>query len=203
LSANPLIAVSQRVCFNERKERFDSLDQRWHEFFAAAGFLPLLIPNNPAIALNLLTRHRVQGILLTGGNNLTSYGGDAPERDQTEKMLLEFGMEKAIPVLGVCRGMQVIQDVFGVPLEKVEGHVAATQEIQIDARRDTVNSYHCYGARISAPSLEVWAKADDGVIKAVRHTQKPVIGMMWHPERLSPFSQRDMTIFREHFQCAA
>ena len=56
--------------------------------------------------------------------------------------------------LGVCRGMQVIQHRFGIPLCRVEGHVAPRQTIRIDGESREVNSYHHFGAFESRPPLE-------------------------------------------------
>jgi putative glutamine amidotransferase len=62
-----------------------------------------------------------------------------------------------------------------------------------------VNSYHNFGATETAPPLEAWAVAEDGVIKAVRHARLNMIGIMWHPERLAPFASRDLSLFRAFF----
>ena len=48
-------------------------------------------------------------MVLTGGNDLAALGGDAPERDATENALLDAAESRRLPVIGVCRGMQVIQ----------------------------------------------------------------------------------------------
>jgi putative glutamine amidotransferase len=45
-----------------------------------------------------------------------------------------------------------------------------------------------------------WAVADDGVIKAVRHTGRRMIGVMWHPERLNPFAADDVALFSRFFE---
>jgi len=66
--------------------------------------------------------------------------------------------------------MQVIQQRFAIPLRRVEGHVAQRQVIQIDGQPREVNSYHHFAAFDSRPPLEVWAVADDGVVKAIRHS---------------------------------
>ncbi len=44
--------------------------------------------------------------------------------------------------------------------------------------------------------LEVWAKADDGVVKAIKHKELPVWGIMWHPERLTPFRPEDVELMQ-------
>ena len=62
-----------------------------------------------------------------------------------------------------------------------------------------VNSYHHFAAFDSRPPLDVWAVADDGVVKAIRHSAQPITGIMWHPERSAPFSPADVALFRRVF----
>jgi putative glutamine amidotransferase len=137
---------------------------------------------------------------LTGGNDLAECGGDAAERDAVEYALLDWAERRGLPVLGVCRGMQLIQRRFGVALRRVEGHVAERQVIRIDGELSAVNSYHHFAAFDSRPPLEVWAVADDGVVKAIRHAAQPITGIMWHPERCTPFSPADVALFRRVFR---
>jgi N5-(cytidine 5'-diphosphoramidyl)-L-glutamine hydrolase len=194
------VAITQRVSVvPDSAERRDCLDQAWTEFLAACGLLPVLLPNVTDAALALCRGAGIAGLVLTGGNDLAVLGGDAPERDATENALLEFAERRRLPVLGVCRGMQVIQQRFAVPLRRVDGHVAQRQVIRIDGDPRVVNSYHHFAAFDSRPPLDVWAVANDGVIKGIRHSALPITGIMWHPERFSPFSPADMTLFRETF----
>jgi len=195
------VAVTQRVSIApDRAERRDALDQAWARFLCACGLLPLAVPNVLEVALALCGQAPVTGLVLTGGNDLAALGGDAPERDAVEHALLDLAEHRGLPVLGVCRGMQVIQERFDVPLRRIEGHVAAQQAISIEGRREMVNSYHCYGALETHGPLETWAQADDGVIKAVRHRSLPITGIMWHPERRSPFAATDVALFRRVFE---
>lgn len=195
-----LIAVTQRVSLvSEYAERRDALDQRWTEFLAEAGYLPLLLPNQTQVALELLKRLRPQGLLLTGGNSLSEYGGDAPERDACERMVLAYALEQAMPVIGVCRGMQVLLDYFGQAFEPLSGHVTAQQTIQYLDQNIDVNSYHNWGCRQVPKDFQIQAQSPDGVIKAVRHQVLPLLGLMWHPERLIPFATRDLELFQEFF----
>lgn len=195
------VALTQRVeIVPARAERRDSLDQRWAAFLDRCGIAPALVPNNPQALPRLLHDLPVKGVVLTGGGELVEYGGNAPERDATECALLRHALERGLPVMGVCRGMQAIQHFFGVPLAAVQGHVAAQLSITIDGRRETVNSYHDFGARSTVPELDVWAVADDGVIKAVRHRRHRVEGIMWHPERFAPaFRDTDVDRFQRFF----
>ena len=129
-----IIAITQRVAvIPQYGERRDCLDQAWPRFLAACGLLPLAIPNAPDVALSLFKNADVAGLLLTGGNDLVSLGGEAPERDATENALMDAAEARGLPVLGVCRGMQVIQQRHAIPLVRVEGHVTRSQFIKIDS----------------------------------------------------------------------
>jgi putative glutamine amidotransferase len=98
--------------------------------------------------------------------------------------------------------MQLIQQRCAVPLQRVEGHVTRRQVIQVNGEPMEVNSYHRFGARESRPPLDVWAVAADGVVKAIRHTARPTTGIMWHPERNTPFAADDVALFRHVFKAA-
>jgi putative glutamine amidotransferase len=197
------VAITQRVTVvPEYGERRDCLDQAWPRFIAACGLLPLPLPNVVEVALAMCRDSDLAGLVLTGGNDLAALGGDAPERDATENALLDAAESRGLPVLGVCRGMQLIQQRCAVPLQRVEGHVTRRQIVHIDGEPTEVNSYHRFGARESRPPLEVWAVAADGVVKAIRHTARPTIGIMWHPERNTPFTANDVALFRRVFKAA-
>lgn len=197
------VAITQRVTVvPEYGERRDCLDQAWPRFIAACGLLPLPVPNVIEVALAMCGGSDIAGLVLTGGNDLAALGGDAPERDATENALLDAAESRGLPVLGVCRGMQLIQQRCAVPLQRVEGHVTRRQIIHIDGEPMEVNSYHRFAARESRPPLAVWAVADDGVVKAIRHTARPTTGIMWHPERNTPFAANDVALFRRVFKAA-
>lgn len=194
------IAVSQRVDIVPRRgERRDALDQSWPRLLAASGFLAMPMPNHPETAAAMFGGAGVAGLLLTGGNDLARYGGDAPERDETERGLLRLARERGLPVLGVCRGMQVIQDSFGVTLEKLSGHVAIRHRVKGEAFDAEVNSFHGFGSRETVPDLEVLARAPDGIVEFLRHRREPILGQMWHPEREAPYRDDDIARIRRHF----
>jgi putative glutamine amidotransferase len=199
------VAITQRVAVvSDHGERRDCLDQAWSQLLAACGLRPLLLPNSPQLALHLCRDFGALGLILTGGNDLVSCGGDAPERDATEHALLDFTESARLPVLGVCRGMQLLQARAGIALMRVAGHVSPRQTIHIesDGARETVtvNSYHHFGTRESRAPLASWAQADDGVVKAVRHESLPITGIMWHPERFQPFRAADMALLKQCFE---
>jgi len=201
----PRIVISQRVEVRlsglAEPERRDELDQRWSQLLEAAGLLPFPVPNflTAETLGDWLEALQPTGMLLSGGNSLVSCEGDAPERDASEDLLLAWARRQQLPLLGVCRGMQVVQAAFGVRLQRVPGHVQASQVIEINGKQQSVNAYHHWGALDSVPELTVWARAADGVVKAVRHAHEPLQGIMWHPERLRPFRAADLALLRQIF----
>lgn len=195
-----LALLSQRVAVDAASgERRDALDQRWCGLLQACGFAALAVPAYTHDARALCEWLPVELIVLTGGNDLAAYGGDAPERDALERALLDAGLRLGIPVLGVCRGMQLLQHAYGGTLEAVPGHVR-TQHPLDDGR--TVNSFHAWGIRAVARGLQALAHAPDGSVEALRATQAPVLGMMWHPERETPFDPRDIAAIRHLTEAA-
>lgn len=195
------IAVTQRVSFIEQyKEVRDCLDQMWYKFMISCDFLPVILPNEVEITKKIFKNNNIDGILLTGGNDLLKYGGKASNRDETEQYCLNYSMKNNLPLIGVCRGMQLIQDFFGVELKRVDGHVQKKQGIIVNGQKKMVNSYHNFGTVETIDELLVWAKADDGVIKAVKHKNYNLYGIMWHPERMYPFRGDDIKLFKEIFK---
>ncbi len=142
------IIYTQRVEIVESYgERRDCADQNIPRFLEACGYMPVPVPNVICALEQYVEKTAPAGILLTGGNSLASYGGNAPERDDTDKRLLEIAIEKDIPVYGFCRGMQSILDYFGCGLENVSGHVAVRHPVQGEWGAWTVNSYHNQACR--------------------------------------------------------
>ena len=195
-----VVAITQRVIeasnYNERR---DALDQRWISLLREANISPLILPNHLDQAQTLLNTYPVKGIILTGGNDLAEYGGDAPERDALETWLLQHSYTNGLPLLGVCRGMQMIFHSENIKLVKVENHVCAQQTIEIDGQPQQVNSYHHWAAFNLPESYRCFANAKDNVIKAIQSNDGRVTGIMWHPERITPFRPDDIQLLQRLF----
>lgn len=195
-----LIAITQRVEeYSKYKERRDVIDQKWIELLISCDFVPVLVPNNITAAKEILNELEISGIIFTGGNSLVKYEGDASERDEVERFCLEFAINKNIPVLGVCRGMQVIQDYFGIELYRISGHVMKVQKINWLNNPIMVNSYHNWGTKETVDDLIITGISDDGIVKSIVHKYKLIHGIMWHPERISPFTLRDIKFIKKIF----
>lgn len=179
-------------------ERRDALDQRWHRFLEACGIVGFPVPNHVASALALF--EAVDGLLLTGGNDLACLGGDSHERDRTEDALLDAARRRGVPVIGVCRGMQFLGSRFACRIEGVAGHAGTTHRLYgAKGHERAVRSYHGYGVMAAGPEIAVLAKAPDGTIEAFAHRALPIHGLMWHPEREEQADPSDIAFFRSGF----
>ncbi len=163
--------------------------------------MPIPIPNNVSIVEKYITSLNPKGILLTGGNSLVKYGGDAPEKDEVDKLLITLSIDKNIPLLGFCRGMQSIADYFGCSLHNVENHIAVHHDILLDSGDvvANVNSYHKQALLEVGKPLKKLVVSADGIIEGIRHCRKTIMGIMWHPERENPFKKEDIELFQKFF----
>lgn len=175
---------------SERKEYRDSLDRRWANFMREVipecQWLPL--PSLGKATAQYATDMGINGLIFTGGDDV----GTDKLRDVSEQALLVEAVKQAWPVLGVCRGLQVLNLMAGGALCKLENHVGRRHEICTDIETFTVNSYHSNGIDNAglAADYSALATSDSGMfIEAFRGLN--MLGLMWHPERDK--SQSDIT----------
>jgi len=200
------VLVTQRVeNISETQECRDALDQRWIPLLQASDIFPIIIPNNINFVKKMVEVELFDGILFSGGNTLQTYGGDAPERDKVEEFLLRIAIQREIPVLGVCRGMQTIQHYFGNVLDKVSGHIGTRFELNVEngspltiilRKTVDVNAFHQFGSRSVSGELVRLAESKDGIIMAITHEKKPIYGVMWHAEREEPMRNCDIELLQ-------
>ena len=82
------VIVTQRVdVITEYSERRDAIDQRWVDLLLSIDIFPIFVSNNISYVKYLFENENIDGVLLTGGNSLLKYGGNAPERDSVEKFI--------------------------------------------------------------------------------------------------------------------
>lgn len=178
----------------------------------SAGAEPVVLP--PGGEPDVLGR--LDGLVLSGGIDIDArrYGEEPhplndppqPERDESELQLLTAALEHGLPVLGVCRGIQLMALAYGGRLEQHlpdalgttahQEQAGAFRHHDVDvlpgtaladvygAGRLEVSTYHHQGVA-DAGSLTVAARAPDGVIEALEDRERPfVLGVQWHPEVL-------------------
>lgn len=195
-----VIVYTQRVeniiAYGEKR---DCADQRIPDLLSICGYVPVPVYNRPKEIEKFMQTILPVGVLFTGGNSLCKYGGDAVERDEAEKILLKWCLQRKIPVLGICRGMQLIADYFGAKLEPVEHHTAVRHEIKGVVYRDSVNSFHTQGIKSVPDTFDVLSISKDGIIEAIRHKKEYVTAIMWHPERENPFKSDDIDFIKKCF----
>ncbi len=170
----------------------------------AAGGRPVILPPRSSDLLDVL-----DAVVLAGGGDLDPglYGrpdamadGVDSERDRVEIDLARSAHRIGMPVLGVCRGAQILAVAYGGALvpdlgqDKPHVIVAGSHPIETSARsivssilggRPLVNSLHHQAIDDPGPSWRVTARADDGVIEAVEWDGGdgwPALGVQWHPE---------------------
>ena len=204
------IGITQRLV---REEKFDetrnALDIRWHELLFSIDLIPIPIPVN--IDLHYYNSVNLEGIILTGGNNLCSLEENSLSRlrDKHEIECIRYAIENSIPLFGVCRGMQVIAEYFGSSFKKVDDHIAKRHKIESTNNHEynkyfdkleNVNSYHKYAIDTLCDELNlVCICPEDKVIEAIQHKNYKIFGQMWHPERDNPFDLNNIRIISSFF----
>ena len=212
------VGISQRVVNLEKiNESRDELDQRWTPFLQACGITPVIFPNLLSNIEEFLAAFNIQGVILSGGNNFSSEFleqfshipfetqkamDQSIARDRFEENLLKVALKKSLPVLGVCRGMQIMNLLAGGSIRRIENHVAVRHLVRCEGQPDLdVNSFHDFGMLSEDISNEyrICYESDDGVIESIEHNNNLFKGIMWHPEREEIFKKSDIEIFQKLF----
>ena len=188
------IGLSLRVEKIERyNEKRDTISHDWVNFLQKLDYIPILIPNKLKDVEKYIIELRLDGIILSGGDNI----GEFPERDQTEMLILKYAIKNSIPVLGVCRGMQIINKYFEGNISKNINfnHVNNPHDITITNsyfielfgdKKIQVNSFHnnIIKKQDIGNELEIFALSEkDTSIEGYFHKKYQILGVMWHPER--------------------
>ncbi len=205
-----------------------TLAEGYYASVREAGGIPVVLP--PCHETDDLadTLDRLDGLILTGGADLNPlYVGEEPikelhginsRRDLRELMLVRLAADRQIPLLGICRGIQMMNAALGGSLyqdihaqregtclrheqEANRGHATHTVRIEPDSLLYTlfgtetlpVNSFHHQAIHQAAPGFRITARAADGVAEAMESTEyKSMLGVQWHPECFLPEGDKCM-----------
>lgn len=190
LNAFITMRVTQASAYPEPR---DSISHEWIILLENWGLNPVLVPNVSVDPCRYLGSGEKSILILTGGED----PGTNPERDRTELALLKTAIDRSLPILGVCRGMQLINTFLGGGVIDIENHVARPHDVSFShpldffyGGRAQVNSFHARGISQEAMASGVIcaAKDDEGLIEAFCHKNYPLVAVMWHPERGSPLA---------------
>lgn len=203
----------------------------------SSGGIPVALP--PVIADELVPEllERLDGLLLSGGDDVdpVHYGEEIlpengqlePERDRVELALAREALRRGVPILGICRGMQVLNVAAGGSLyQDIPSQTStrlqhrqraprwyATHGITIrpasvlaaafGVTATRVNSFHHQAVRRVAPGFAVTAQAPDGIIEGIEAEGHPfAVGVQWHPECLFERDPLQAALFRAFIAAA-
>jgi putative glutamine amidotransferase len=230
----PLIGVPTG---RERSQRFFGLplyimNQTYVRTLENLGALPVLIPLQMTEETLRGIFERLDGLLLPGGEDIdpANYGHERhpqlgstdSERDRTEMLLARWALEDGMPILGVCRGVQVMNVVCGGTLWqdltaqtpdlfkhdyfpptferfRISHQVSIAPDSHLGATLGSiseVNSMHHQGIQRVGAGLRVVGTASDGLPEALEVPELPfAVGVQWHPEELAKTDEMSAGLF--------
>lgn len=225
----PIIGISGNFRLEEKQ---CTLAEGYYQSLVKAGAIPVILPPFDVEKMSDDDAHevlgRLDGIVFSGGGDIDSsllgeetipeVSGVDSVRDRFEMALVRWANNHQLPMLGICKGAQVINAALGGQLHqdinraRLAGllpesdfcHSQTTPKSetshQVNIEEGTilagllgkscqVNSFHHQAIKSPAPGFRVSAKSQDGVIEAIESTQyKSILGLQWHPEALESMS---------------
>lgn len=224
-----IIAISGGIS-RENGVKRANISQNYIDAVVASGHSPLILPimqDEDAIEVALRV---CDGLIMTGGVDINPLYYNQPvhrlcgelddERDTYEKKVMDKATMLDMPILGICRGNQMINVYFGGTLyqdvtlkdQNVIQHTQmgsrgkGCQFIDIEegsllysvlGKRAYVNSYHHQAVDQIAPQFKVTATAVDGIIEGIEHVSKKIYGVQFHPEVTHYEDELMLGIFKE------
>ena len=223
----PIIGITPEIAENGNI----SLRYAYTHAIESAGGIPLLLPCTEDEALLEELAAVCHGFVFSGGEDidpkyygeqtLPACGEIAPRRDAFELRLFAKVFPTGKPILGICRGQQLVNVALGgtlwqdlpsqlpspIPHKQTQGDFEHSHCVELlpgtiltaatGKTRITVNSFHHQAVRELGRDLTVIARADDGLAEALRHTRHPfLLTLQWHPERLCHMDADAVAVFR-------
>lgn len=212
LSHRPIIGITGNL-----REQTCTLAEGYYRSVLLAGGVPVVIPPYEQTELLADQLEGLDAIIFSGGGDINplylneqpvrELHSVTPVRDQQELLLARLAFDRQIPMLGICKGIQVIAAAMGgtlyqdintqLPTVQIKhsqdldrGTASHTISIEQDSllynmfgAELAVNSFHHQAVREVPQGFKVTAISPDGVIEAIESTEfKSIIGVQWHPE---------------------
>lgn len=204
----------------EYSEKRDSLAIDWWDWSNEMHLLPLPIPTLNEIYSDKINFKNIDILILTGGNDSIKANSDLSDfserRNNWEFEMIKCALVNKTPILGVCRGMHILNLYFGGTLCKSlsqeigssehagQNHNIIIEDKFVDTFKNkivNVNSYHNQGIFVSDLSneFEMVASAEKvykekKIVEMIKHRDLPIYGIQWHPERSFPRMEIDKVI---------
>lgn len=222
----PLIAISLGYCDSEF-HRLETSD-RYSLAVKKAGGIPLLLP--PPLEKNDIQSvlRQVDGIVLSGGVDIDpkhysqpvrrGNGRIDPLRDEMELALVKHALKKKIPLLAICRGIQILNIACGgniyqdlpkksfqhmqtaprwYPIHRVNIIAESILQKIFSKKMLRVNSFHHQAVKETGRGIKIISRAEDGTIEALEGKDHPfALGVQWHPEEMLAEYPEQINIFK-------
>ena len=168
-------------------EQRDVIASDWSDYMLAA--FPdsqfVFIPNIEEKVIRYIEDLNINVVILSGGDDIGVY----PKRDYTETLILKHALNNKIPIIAICRGMQLVHTYFGGNLKTgneyfTNLHRATRHSVEMEGTARIVNSFHTNKIveKSIAECFEIYARCkDDNTVEGIQ--TKGILAMMWHPER--------------------
>ena len=204
------IAITQRLIINDSYfETREALHTKWGALCNELNFLPIILPIEKDFN-EYFKAFKIDGIILTGGNDLNSFNNsnESLKRDLFEKALIKHAVENAIPIFGVCRGMQIVGEYFGASFKKVQNQVGIRHGLKVNPKSkyyhelcklSDVNSFHDFAIENLPGSMLISATDKNGIIKSIEHVHHKIFCQMWHSEREEAFDRNELRLINIFF----
>ena len=184
------LVVSPKISIDKHKKINFHIDQDLSNFLNRLNvkIVPVVLKNNK---LDLNSVKYADGLILAGGGDISRKKKTKVNkiRDSYEKKLFKYYSKRDKPILAICRGFQLIVDIYGIKLEKINNHVRKFHSLKIGKSKFIkdktlrVNSYHNYCIKDLPKSFIKVSNTKDGSIEIAEHKSKKILCLMFHPER--------------------
>lgn len=231
----PRIGIS-----SNRKDGLSCIAETYVQSVVKAGGAPVLIPVITDMEALTAIVSGLDGLLMSGGGDINPlYVGEEPVpqlqdvdtfRDEFDLILLRLATNRQLPVMGICRGHQLINVAFSgsvyqdihsqheatlfkhsqtMPREQASHSIRITDTSSrlfdlLKKEPDIfVNSFHHQAVKDIAPEFKETAVAPDGINEAMEHPEKEIFSVQWHPEAMAANDDELMLeLFRHHVETA-